>query len=187
MSLGSILGKIAPELEAGLDLVGGPFGAIGALAVKAVSSVVSPDNPDATPETLLASMQTATPDQLIQLQKFNNDFKLQTAQLNLDVLQLKEEQDASDAADRQSARNMATVRGFWPQVCISAGFLLGYFSLLVIMLLGIINVPDKYHDLVVALFGVITAAVPQILNFWFGSTHGSQKKDRALTQAALSD
>lgn len=187
MSIGSILGKIAPELEAGLGLVGGPFGAIGALAVKAVSSVVSPGNSDATPETLLTALQSATPEDLLKLQQLNVDFKLQTEKLNLNVLQLQQDQEASDAADRKSARDMAIARGFWPQVSISAGFLLGYFALLVIMLLGIINVPDKYHDLVVALFGVITAAVPQILNFWFGSTHGSQKKDRALTQAALSE
>lgn len=187
MSLLSILGKVAPELEAGLGLFGGPFGALGALAVKTVASVVAPSDPNPTPESLLTAMQSATPEDLIKLQQLNGEFKLQAAKLNIDVLELQQEQEANDERDRQSARQLAIVRGFWPQVCISAGFLLGYFALLVMLVQGFVTIPAAYHDLVVTLFGVLTAAIPQILNFWFGSTHASQKKDQAITQAAISN
>lgn len=90
----------------------------------------------------------------------------------------------SDAADRASARQLAEQRGFTPQVVITA--------LLFIMLAGTLGClvfdlakvnPDwkeTVHDLVTAM----TNGFLLILNFWFGSTHGSQKKDAALAQAA---
>lgn len=184
MSLGTILGKIAPELEAGLSLAGGPFGAIGAMAVKAVAGVVAPNAVSPTVDELNAALAGATPDQLLQLQKLNNDFKLKTEEMNLHVIQLQQEQEANDVADRKSARDLAKARGFWPQICISAGFLLGYFAIIVLLFTNTVKLDPSLHDVAIALLGVLTAAVPQILNFWFGSTHGSQKKDAAL-QAAL--
>lgn len=93
----------------------------------------------------------------------------------------------SDAADRASARQLSIAKNFTPQVTLSALFVGGYFTLLVMFILGYTKVDPAYKDLLLTLIGVLTAGIPQILNFWFGSSHGSQKKDDALAQAALSD
>jgi len=92
----------------------------------------------------------------------------------------------TDTADRQSARGLAIAKGFTPQVALSALFVGGYFVLLAQFILGYTHLDPSYKDLLLTLIGVLTAGIPQILNFWFGSSHGSQKKDDALAQAALS-
>lgn len=187
MSFASILGKIAPELEAGLTLVGGPFGAIGAMAVKGVAAIVTPGNDSPTTADLQAALAGATPDQLMALQKLNDEFKLKTQELKLDVLKLQSEQEKTDAADRASARTLAIARGFWPQIILSGVFTLGYFGLLILLLTGSANIQPQVHDILTALLGVMTAGMVQIMNFWFGSSHGSQKKDDALASAALTE
>src|SRR5690242_12891216 len=100
MSFSSILAKVAPELEAGLTLVGGPAGAIGAMAVKGVAAIVCHDKPNATVSDIQAALAGATPDQLLALQRLNDEFKLQTQKLNIDVLKLQQEMEATDAGDR---------------------------------------------------------------------------------------
>lgn len=187
MSFSSILGKIAPELEAGLSLVGGPFGAIGAMAVKGVAAIVAPGKDNASVSDIQAALAGATPDQLLALQKLNDEFKLKTQELKLDVLQLQQQQEATDAADRASARTLAIARGFWPQIILSGVFTLGYFGLLILLLTGGANIQPSVHDILTALLGVMTAGMVQIMNFWFGSSHGSQKKDDALANAALAE
>ena len=53
------------------------------------------------------------------------------------------------------------------QIALSAVFLLGYFAVLVLFLLGKIHTPETWKDALVALLGVITGGVGIILNFWF--------------------
>lgn len=92
----------------------------------------------------------------------------------------------ADAADRQSARQLAIAKNFTPQITLSVLFVGGYFTLLALFILGYTHLDPTYKDLLLTLIGVLTAGVPQILNFWFGSSHGSQKKDDALAAAAAS-
>lgn len=182
MSFTTILSKIAPELEAGLTLAGGPFGGLAAMVLKGVAAIVTPGQPDATLDQVQAALAGATPDQMLALQKFNNDFKLQTQAMNLDVLKLQEELQASDAADRASARAMAVAKGIAPQLIISGAFIAGYFGILICRYMGILHADSTLDGMLQTLLGGLTL----ILNFWFGSTHGSQKKDDTLAQAALS-
>lgn len=55
----------------------------------------------------------------------------------------------------------------YAQIILSALFLIGYFSVLVMFLLGYIRTPADWKDALTALLGVITAGVMQILGFWF--------------------
>lgn len=179
MSIGSILSKIAPELETGLSLLGGPYAALGALALKTVNAVVSPDKPQSV-DQVMESLASSTPEQLLALKKANQEFAEKMAELNINLAKIQAEREESDARDRESARALASARGFLPQVVISAVFLIGYFSLIVMITIGSVAIPDKYQQMYTALLGVITVGVPQILNFWLGSSHGSQKKDLTL-------
>lgn len=107
--------------------------------------------------------------------------QIQTAVISQAVAELQ-----ADASDRASARQLAIAKNFTPQVTLSALFVGGYFVLLTMFILGYTHLDPTYKDLLLTLIGVLTAGIPQILNFWFGSSHGSQKKDDALAQAALS-
>ena len=180
MSFTSILSKIAPELEAGLAMTG-PFGAVAAMALKAVGAVVTPGDGNPTLDSVQAALAGATPEQMLQLQQANDQFKLDTQKLNIDVLKIQEELAASDAADRASARAMAVAKGIAPQLLISAVFITGYFGILISRYMGWLHADSTLDQMMQTLLGGIML----ILNFWFGSSHGSQKKDDTLAQAAL--
>jgi hypothetical protein len=93
----------------------------------------------------------------------------------------------ADVADRASARQLATSKNDTPQIILSAIFVAGYFGLVYELVLGPIRLADMgaaQLTIVTSLMGVLTASVLQIVNFWFGSSHGSQKKDDAISSIA---
>lgn len=159
---------------------------VGALNPAAGSILAMALGTDNTPEAVGAAMESDP-----QAREKIMGYEVQLKQIAANQAVADHQADValqqSDASDRQSARLLATAKGFWPQIGISLVFLGGYFVLMGCITTGFVNIPAPYHDLAVTLIGVLTAGVPQILNFWLGSTHGSQKKDAALTQAALSD
>jgi hypothetical protein len=53
------------------------------------------------------------------------------------------------------------------QIFLSVVFLVGYFVLLGIFLLGLIRTPAEWKDALTALLGVLTAGVGTIMGFWF--------------------
>ena len=61
-----------------------------------------------------------------------------------------------------NARLIATA-----QVILSVAFLVGYFSILAIFLLGWIRTPAEWKDALITLLGVLTAGVGIVLSFWF--------------------
>ena len=61
-----------------------------------------------------------------------------------------------------NARLIATA-----QVVLSVAFLVGYFSILAIFLLGWIRTPPEWKDALITLLGVLTAGVGIVLSFWF--------------------
>ena len=55
----------------------------------------------------------------------------------------------------------------YAQVGLSAIFIIGYFSILLMFLLGHVSVSLEWKDTIAALFGVVTAGVGVILAYWF--------------------
>lgn len=53
------------------------------------------------------------------------------------------------------------------QILLSAVFLVGYFAMLALFLLGHIRTPPEWKDQLGILLGVLTAGVMLILQFWF--------------------
>jgi hypothetical protein len=97
-------------------------------------------------------------------------------QLDIDVFKLEVE-------DRVSARSLYSVN-YWPQVILSSAFLFGYFLTLILLLLGEVRVPEEWKDTFSIVFGVITANIPTIMAFWFGSSFGSKEKTAALAASS---
>lgn len=83
----------------------------------------------------------------------------------------------ADVENTQGARNLAITKGFWPQIVLTALFTGGYFIILYVLLTKALDLPPAQSALVSGFLGVVTAQVVQQGNFWFGSSHGSQKKD----------
>mgnify|MGYP007132432234 CR=1 FL=1 len=69
-----------------------------------------------------------------------------------------------------SARSVA-----WAQIILSAVFLIGYFAMLGLFLLGRIATPPEWKDQLGILLGVLTAGVMLILQFWFSRSRPSDQ------------
>jgi len=165
----AIVRGVAPVLgtviSGGNPLAGG--------AMKILAEALLPGKKDATEKDLADFVENARPEDLIPLKQIEADYNKAMAALGLRPLEL-------EVQDRASAREMFKVDGK-PQRIITYLFLGGYFGVLIGVIacyaLGkTINLPSEF----VLIFGVITAAVPQILAFWFGSSKGSADKTYAL-------
>jgi protein-S-isoprenylcysteine O-methyltransferase Ste14 len=55
----------------------------------------------------------------------------------------------------------------YAQVSLSALFIIGYFTILLLFLTGNVSVALEWKDTIAALFGVVTAGVGVILAYWF--------------------
>lgn len=168
----TIVRSVAPTLGAAL---GGP---IGGVATKFLADKFL-GNSDASEAELEQAIIGATPEQLATLKKLDNDFAIQMKKLDIDVFKLEVE-------DRKSAREMFKVN-IWPQVTLSAVFVIGYFWVLYLLVSNatIKNMAAENQALfgiLATVIGVLTAAIPQILNFWFGSSMGSKEKTAKATK-----
>jgi len=86
-----------------------------------------------------------------------------------------------DVDNTKSARDMQTAtRSRTPDV-LAGLIVLGFFGILITMMLGYLNVSDQQALLM--LLGALAAAFGAVINFFFGSSHGSQAKDRLLANS----
>jgi len=160
-----ILGGVAPMLGTAL---GGP---LGGMAGKFLADKLGVD-----PSDLDKVITHADPAQLESIQKANADFKVEMKKLDISEAQLH-------AADRSDARTMGRERGTAFQMMLSIVFLFGYFGLIYIFITGTSTVDGMNEwskGQLGVLIGILTAAVPQILAYWFGSSSGSKEKTALL-------
>ena len=128
-------------------------------------------NTDATEADLAKAIQDSTPEQMLTLKKLDQDFAVKMKELDIDVFRL-------ETADRQNARELFKIN-IWPQVILSSMFVVGYFVLLgLIISFHDVEFGDRVFGVLNTIIGVLTAAIPMILQFWFGSSTGSKEKDR---------
>lgn len=53
------------------------------------------------------------------------------------------------------------------QAGLSIIFIVGYFFVLSQFMYGRVKVPGEYHDMMIALIGVITGSLSTVVQFWF--------------------
>jgi len=167
MSWKEIVRSIAPTIGSAL---GGPL--VGA-ATKFLTDEFLEDGDDSE-ANLGKFLESANPDTLVKLKELELDFKAKTEALEVDVFKL-------EVKDRESARKMATSSGMWPQIMFSLIFFVSYFGLIYSLFSGQIVLDDSIRDIANILIGVITASLPGIINFWFGSSEGSKRKTNKLS------
>ena len=158
-----VLDTVAPVLA---TAVGGPFGA---MAATIIQSALGTDD-EAIIEQKLAN---ATPETLLALRQANQQFEVQMRELGIREDQLYLE-------DTANARLMARETGNTPQVYLTGGFLAIYAFLVAAFFVLDFELNDWQRGQLGILIGVITAAVGQIINFWFGTSKSSKVKDGVL-------
>jgi hypothetical protein len=161
-----LLKQIAPVLA---TVFGGPAAGV---AVKVLSETLL-GKQDGTQEEVATALLNATPEQLLAVKKAEQEFAVKMGELGLDWDKLEHE-------EKQSARELFKT-SVWPQILLSGIFVTGYFATLILVIAKqMADVPEWQQAVITTIFGVLTAAIPQILGFWFGSSFGSARKTQAL-------
>ena len=161
----SILGTLAPTLATAL---GGP---LAGTATKFLANALLGDE-NADDAAISMALQGATPADLAKLKEIDASFKVEMKRLDIDLVKIGNQ-------DRDSARGLFKVN-MWPQISLSAMFILGYFIILYSLISGAIVIAPLIKDTIILLLGILTREVPTIMQFWFGSSNGSKTKSYKL-------
>lgn len=85
------------------------------------------------------------------------------------------------SADRISARDMQAATKSWVPGVLAIVIVAGFFGVLIGMMTGRLQVNDQQALLI--LLGALSAGFGAVLNFFYGSSSGSQAKDQLLARA----
>lgn len=165
MSWKETLGALAPTLATAL---GGPLA--GAATKFIAGKLLGDENADI--QDIEAAVLGASPEQLANLKSLDNEFKLEMKKLDIDVIALSVD-------NTKSAREMAKTN-MWPQIILSALFVVGYFAILISLGFGLFSLDNSAKDTLILLLGIMTREMPTIMQFWFGSSFGSKNKTEQL-------
>lgn len=148
---------IAPTLGAAL---GGP---LGGLAGQILGGLVGGDA-----KSVEQAILEQKPETLLALKKAEQDFKIRLQELEI-------EEDKLIFTDRANARDLAKA-DMGPHKVLSLVFIGGYFMILAAFFVGKIEINETVMQPFLILIGVLTANIPSIMQFWFGTSSGSQRK-----------
>jgi len=116
-----------------------------------------------------------TADQVTAIKLAEIDFTKFLAQNEITIAQL-------EVTNTQGAREMQmAVKSNTPDI-LAVIIVSGFFGILVAMMMGLLTVSDQQALLI--LLGSLSAGFGAVLNFFFGSSRGSQNKDVLLAQSA---
>ena len=153
--LKNIVGAVAPTIGTAL---GGPMGN---MAMGKIADVVGEPN---TPKAIEKAIQEATPEQMLELKKAEQEFEIQMKELDVDVFKL-------EVADKQNARGMfskdwtARIIGLF-----TIGGFLGYIFLVTL------QPPEQNSEALINLvLGYLGGLASAIISFYFGASHTSDK------------
>lgn len=181
--IGNIVGKAAPIVG---TLLGGPAGAaVGAL----VADVLGVSCDPASVNAALAG----NPDALVRIQELQVNARVQLQQLAVTAesnrLQAEAAQYAAEAADRDSARQLAAKQpNDMIRPVLTVVVLIGSLCIVAAILLGLAT--EVLKDPVAAMtagtvIGVWLAMTKDVMGFWFGMTKESQKQSAVITDFAV--
>jgi len=151
--LKGVIGAVAPTIGTAL---GGPMGG---MAANLVSQALGCKN---TPKDIEKAVQNATPEQLVELKKLDNDFEVKMKELDVDLFAL-------ETADIQNARS--TFSKDWTAriigIAVIGGFM-GYIFLVTI------QPPEQNSEALINLvLGYLGGLASAIISFYFGASHSS--------------
>lgn len=163
-TFGPLIGSVAPTIATAL---GGP---VAGMAVKAISGALF-GHEGATKDDIMTALANPTGDQLAALKKIDADFAVQMKTLDIDLERIA-------AGDRASARDMQKETKDWIPRALAVSVTIGFFAILLYML--IYGLPTTGNEALLLLLGALQTAWGGIIAFYFGSSSGSQQKDKMI-------
>lgn len=161
--------SIAPSLATAL------LGPLGGIAASFIADKIGVDEKTVEAVTTAISGQKLTPDQLAGIKQAEIEFQKFCKQNEIDLEKLNVE-------NIKDARAMQVATRSWVPSALSLIVVVGYFGILIGLMFGVLKVTDNQSLLI--LVGALATAFGGILNFWFGSTNGSQTKTNIIAQSS---
>ena len=172
--LKEIVGMVAPGIATAL---GGPAAGI---AAKIAVDAIGIDGGDDPEGALERAVMSNNPEVLLRLKTAEQQFKIKAKELEIDLERIDVDRQRIDAADRDSARSLAKVRGQLPQIILATIYTMGFFGLLGALFMGHIEIDPSVAPLANILLGILAAGQAQIMNYFFGSSSGSKEKTEKM-------
>jgi hypothetical protein len=152
--------------------LGGPLG--GAAAAMLASKLgIKESTVTAVSEVLSSGKMNAEQIAGIKLAEIDFERFLEANKIKLEEL---------DTADRASARAMHIAIGGWVPGVLALVVVGGFFGVLLGMMFGLLKVSDQQSLLI--LLGALSAGFGAVLNFYYGSSHGSRANQQAVLDKA---
>lgn len=170
MNWQTLVSTVAPWIGTAL---GGP---LGGMAVEAAANALGLNTK--TVDAVKQALSGATPEQMLALKQADQAFSLQMQALGFKNVT---DMEALAAGDRKDARAMQVVKPSPVPAMLSTGVTLGYFGILIGMMLGWLKVSDSQALLL--MLGSLSTAWGMVMAFWFGTTRDSGRKTELLAQA----
>lgn len=161
--MNDFLKTLAPTLASAL------LGPLGGVAVASLGKIFGIDS--ATTESLAKSFESGklTPEQISAIKALEMKYQAEEAERGFRYVEL-EYKNTADARDMQKQ-----TRSYFPAT-LSTIVTAGFFGILITMLVW------KYvpTEPLLIMLGALGAAFGNVVNFWLGSSAGSQRKDALL-------
>tara|TARA_R100001440_G_scaffold10455_2_gene19055 strand:- start:7150 stop:7629 length:480 start_codon:yes stop_codon:yes gene_type:complete len=155
--LKNIVGAVAPTIGSAM---GGP---LGGMAMGKIAEVLGVSNDQ---KSVQQAIQNATPEQMMELKKAEQEFETQMKKLDVDVFQL-------EAQDKQHARGMFSKD--WTARIIGIATIGGFLGYIFLVTL---QPPEQNSEALINLvLGYLGGLASAIISFYFGASHSSDKNE----------
>ena len=153
--LKNLVGSVAPTLGAAL---GGP---LGGMASQVICDVLGCQN---NQKSIQNAINSATPQQMLELKKAEQQFEVQMKELDVDVFKLEVE-DKKDARGKFSKDWTARIMGI-----ATVGGFLGYIFLVTL------QPPEQNSEALINLvLGYLGGLASAVISFYFGASNSNDK------------
>lgn len=164
--MNDFLNGIAPTLASAI------LGPLGGVAVSALGKIFGIDGATTAQVAKVFQDGKLTPEQLTSIKELEMKYQAEEAERGFKYADLAYKNTA-DARDMQKQ-----TRSYFPAT-LSTFITLGFFGILITML----AFDYKPTEPLLVMLGALGAAFGGVVNFWLGSSAGSQNKDALLQQA----
>ena len=149
--LKNLVGAVAPTIGTAL---GGPMGN---MAMTKIASVLGVSNDH---KSIQQAIQNATPEQMLELKKAEQEFEVQMKELDVDVFKL-------ETQDKQNARGMFSKD--WTARIIGVATIAGFLGYIFLVTL---QPPEQNSEALINLvLGYLGGLASAIISFYFGASH----------------
>lgn len=173
-----VIGSLAPGLASAL---GGPLAGI---AAKVIADKVL-GRPDATEDEVTEALSSGslTGDQILALKTAEQQFQI-------DLEKIDAAREAAAMADTASARQQTVALAeagsniAWAPVIISMVITAGFFAAVYMLLFVDRSWDERVANLLLVLFGALTAEFSRVGSYWLGSSAGSKRAGDSMRKIA---